>query len=238
MDAFGKATLIQAGWERLQRQAKSNPTKLAADMEPIFGSDTDDVIADLKAGRVSDNVKYLLYSEVADFQPVSLSDMPEAYLTAGNARLFYMLKTYSLKLLDVYRNESVRKITNGQVKEGLGNLVRLTTALMLTGMTSDAIKDFLLGRDKELPDYVFDNLLKLMAFSKWQIYTSRRDGLFATLMQSILPPVPFFDDLIKDSKDVISGNREVLDLRLFGRVPLIGKFYYWWFGGGQEAQGP
>ena len=234
MDAFGKGTLIQAGWERLQRQAKANPTKLAADIEPIFGADTDDVIADLNAGRVTDNVKYLLYSEVADFQPVSLSDMPEAYLTAGNARVFYMLKTYSLKLIDVYRNESVRKIANGQVKEGLGNLVRLTTALMLTGMASDAIKDFLLGRDKELPDYVFDNLLKLMGFSKWQIYKARQDGLLAAFMQSILPPVPFFDDVFRD----VIGKRDAPDWRIWGRVPYIGKFYYWWLGGGREAQGP
>ena len=55
----------------------------------------------------------LLYSRLLDFQPVALSEMPEYYLKAGNGRVFYMLKTYTLKQMDVFRKEVWHTMKNG-----------------------------------------------------------------------------------------------------------------------------
>ena len=227
IDAIGKNALIQGAWDRLTTSAKTDASSLTSDLQPIFGEETAAVVSDLQQGRVSDNVKYLLFSELADVQPVSLSEMPEEYLRGGNWRILYMLKTYTLKLLDVYHNEVGRQMKTDPAK-ALGNLVRLTTALMLMGAASDEIKDFLLGRPKDFSEVVMDNLLKLLGFNKWHIYKVRKEGLHMAFMQSIAPPAPFFDDLFRD----VVGQRDLPDWRIWGRVPLVGKFYYWWFGGG------
>jgi len=233
IDAIGKETIIQGAYDRYTTLARNNPAKLRADIIDIFGDETEATIQDLQNGELSTNVKYLMFSQLADVQPISLSEMPEYYLNGGNLRIFYMLKTYTLKLLDVYHNQVFRQIQTDP-KAGLQNFIRLTSALMLTGMTADAIKDLLLGRFREddewLSDLVMDNILKLMAFSKWQIYKARQDGLMTAVMQSVLPPVPFFDDVYKD----VVQEKELPDMRIWGRVPIIGKFYYWWFGGGAD----
>jgi hypothetical protein len=135
-----------------------------------------------------------------------------------------------LKQIDVFHNEVFRQMKTNP-KQAMGNLVRLASALMLTGMSADALKDFLLGRPHEISDLVVDNLLKLIGFSKWQIYKARKDGLFRAFMESILPPVPFFDDVHKD----VTGARDLPNWRIWGRIPVVGKFYYWWFGGGAES---
>jgi hypothetical protein len=214
------------------KKLAETPTQEFTDkMENIFGDEAKQTIKDLKDGNISTNVKMLLFSELADVQPISLSEMPEYYLKGGNMRVFYMLKTYTIKQIDVFHNEVFRKLDNPKTRlEGLSNLVRLSMALALTGATSDLLKDLLLGREIKLDDLILDNILKLMGFSKWQIYKSRRDGLLTALMQSILPPVPFLDDMYKD----IVNQKSLPDWRIASAVPLVGKFYYWWFGGGKK----
>ena len=49
-------------------------------------------------------------------------------------------------------------------------------------------------------------------------------------MQSVMPPVPFFDDIYKD----VVNRKEMPEWKIWSRIPLVGKFYYWWFGGGKK----
>lgn len=241
MDNLGKETTINAALLRLQESAKSPNARFNRYLQDVFGKESGKVLQDLKDGNASENVRYLLFSELSDLQPISLSEMPEQYLVGGNARLFYMLKTYTIKLFDVYRNDVFKKINSGddeEVKEGLKNLLKLTASLAITGMTADAIKDVLFGRDMDISDLVFDNILKLAGLSKWQIYKSRSEGLFSTLLQSILPPIPLIDDVYKDISAVVMNKkgRDIEDFRTWKGVPLVGKLYYWWFGGGKDTK--
>ena len=67
--------------------------------------------------------------------------MPSVYLEAGNGRIFYMLKTFTLKVFDVFRNEVFHKIRTGNKAEkiqGLKNLIRLSVGLEDVG---DLVKD-------------------------------------------------------------------------------------------------
>lgn len=107
---------------------------------------------------------------------------------------------------------------------------------MLMGFGSDAIKDFLLGREITLDDLVVDNIVKLFGISKFQIYKSRRDGIMNTVWQTLfVPPVGTpIDDIYKDISQIYQGKKEVKDAEVLGRVPIVGKFYYWWAGGGSE----
>jgi hypothetical protein len=229
MDGLGKATILTGVLNRLSKQAKDG--KL--DLEPYFGDNAKQVEQDLVNKNITDDVKFLMFSELADVQPIALSEMPEAYVAGGNARLWYMLKSYTIKQLDVYHNEVFRKMKDDPVK-GVQNLLRFTFALMLMGMSADALKDVLLGRPITLADLVMDNILKAVGFSKYTIYKAKREGALTAGMQIMNPPIPFFDDIIKDVMNRFKDEPpEVREMRIWNALPVVGKFYYWWFGGGR-----
>jgi len=229
MDAMGKSVIIDGAFKRLSRQAKSGQLNL----DQIFGTEAPQVIQDLIDMNPTENVKYLLFSELADVQPIALSELPEGYVSGGNARLFYMLKSYTIKQLDLYHNEVFRQIQKNPVK-GFSNLLRLTFALMLMGMTADGLKDLLLGRPITITDLMVDNILKTVGFSKYTIYKAKREGALTASMQMMNPPIPFFDDMIKDIGNQFKDEPpETKDLRIWNALPVVGKFYYWWFGGGR-----
>jgi len=98
---------------------------------------------------------------------------------------------------------------------------------------ADAIKDVILGRKINISDMVVDNILRLVGFSKYTIYKAKREGLGEAMLKTILPPIPFVDDLYRDLK---AKDKELKDFKIWNAIPLIGKFYYWWFGGGDRIK--
>lgn len=233
MDAFGKEVLINSALDRLSKLALSGDKELTSTLHRVFKDKAPQVIDDLKNQVPTDDVKYILFSELANFQPIALTEMPEYYVRGGNMRIFYMLKSYTIKQIDVFHNEIFRE--KDPAKKA-NKALRLALALMLTGATADTLKDIILGRKTKIEDLVVDNILKLVGFSKWQLYKTRQDGMFSTLLQSILPPVPFLDDIYKDAMKYTNKKKKpkIEDLRIWQRIPIVGKFYYWWFGGGQD----
>lgn len=245
IDSLGKESFINASFNRLQNEAKqaiNNPqskeaTKFYNYLNSVFGKETYGVMQDLNNGEVTDNVKYLLFSEISDFQPISLAEMPEAYLRSGNGRIFYMLKTYSIKLLDVYRNEVFKQFKKNP-KEGLENLIRLTFLVSMLGVGADTLKDFLMGREINLEETFIDNILKIAMFSKYQVDKSKREGIGRVIMSSIIPPSNVIDDLQKDITDekFRTGEKGLNELRSIKNIPVLGKAVYWWFGGGLKTK--
>lgn len=236
IDAFGKNTLINATFNKFQKMANNNEAELRARIEPIMEQETDQTIEDIKNGVISENVKLLMFNELADMQPIALSEMPEWYLTSGNGRVFYMLKTFMLKRLDIFRNECFDKIRNGEVKTGMQNLFKLSILMMLFGASKDAIIDMLFGRDFDLTDTMVNSFLGLFGISKYSLYKARDEGFSGFASSFIIPPVfASTSDLLSDIyKSLFSQKgKDVSDYEIWKGLPLIGRFYYWWFGGGR-----
>ena len=233
MDSLGKETLINSSIKNLRNLASKPTGEFEDRIEEVFGNESSQVIKDLKSGEITENVRLLAFSELSKFQPITLSEMPEKYLTGGNGRIFYMLKSYTIKQIDAVRNESFDLIAKGETAKGLGNLVRLSVALMAMNATADLIKDLLLNRPIEIEDLVIDNILRLLGFSKWQLYKARQEGVGTMLWQTITPPAKLVDSIIKDSSAIYNQKLESLpDLETIQSVPLVGKLFYWWFGKG------
>lgn len=233
MDALGKETVINSSISKLRKVA-SNPTpEFINKLKLVFGEDEiklTEVIGDLKSGKLTEDTKLLAFNELLDIQPVALSEMPEMYLRGGNGRIFYMLKTYTIKLFDVYRNDIFQQIASGNKVQGIKNLVYLTSALVAMNATADEIKDFILNRKTSLKDRTVDNVLKLAGFSKFTIYKARQEGIGSAVAKTILPPFKAIDAAYKD---VTQGN-EVLKSETIQSIPIGGKLYYWWFGKGAD----
>lgn len=234
VDTLGKESLVQAAIEKYQARAQNEKevNALREELLPYYESETDQLIADLKSGKATTNIKMLAFSVLSDFQPITLSETPSAYVTGGNRRLFYMLKSFVLKRLDVHRRLVIREIASGdkaRAAQGMMNFLKLSAAIIACGATADEIKDWMLGRKTTYSDKVIDNILRVVGFSKYIIWTGRLEGRATALAKSVLPPFKFIDSLIKDVE-----NWEVSET--VKSIPIGGKLYYWWFGKGAERE--
>ena len=120
IDRLGKETYCEAVYQKYRTAAKkivAGKRYLILDearkkdfytrLLKVFGTKeaTDLVIQDLAQGKLTDDVKLLMFCEICNIQPVSKSEMPEKYLTGNWSRLGYQLKTFTVKMFDVFRRE-------------------------------------------------------------------------------------------------------------------------------------
>jgi len=235
MDSIGKEALLNTAFEKYKQEAAKNPMALKQKIRPIFENETDSVIQDLLNNDVTDNVKRLVYGRLLDFQPVGLSEMPEKYLTAGNGRVFYMLKTFTLKQFDIFRREVYQDLKNGNAKqkaEAMKRFVYLSSLFVLANAGADELKDWMLGRDTELSDRVVDNVLRLFGVSKFVTWKARTEGVGSALTRQILPPFKFIDAL---TKDVVTAGDDK-GLKTIESIPIVGKLAYWHLGRGSNNE--
>ncbi len=242
LDSIGKETLINTSLDNYKNKARQDPNKLKKEIRRLFGNKTDSVVNELLTDEVntnpSDNVKYLVYSRVLDFHPAALSEMPEKYLNAGNGRVFYMLKSYTLKQMDVFRNEVWRNMKEGykekdqkKVIAGMQNMVSMGALLTLANAGADEIKDWLTGKETKFDDHVIENLMTLGGASRYMRMQTRQEGIGTTLAQKILPPFKFIDSLTGDAFGDTSAGFRTVD-----SIPGVGRLYYWHFGRGADKR--
>ena len=143
MDSVGKETLMNAAVNKYMNKARRNNPKLMAELNHLFGSRAEDVYQALVEGRVTDDVLFMAFNTLSDFQPVSLLELPQGYVenVSGRARMLYQLKTFTIKQLDVFRNRCIDQIRKGNVVEGMGNLIKLAGLYTVAQGSADAIKD-------------------------------------------------------------------------------------------------
>ncbi|MFO7890679.1 MAG: hypothetical protein R6V04_10110 [bacterium] len=241
MDRLGKETLINASFKKMKKQAMKESKSLRDKLKPIFEKETSSVIADLKAGKVSENVKYLLFNDVANMQPIALSEMPEAYIRAKNGKLLYMLKSFYIRQVDVFRKAAFADIKNAKGKkakvEAVGRLARLAGAFFAMGVASDTIKDLVFGRDispDALEDSAIDNIWKIMGLSKYQSWQFREKGGWEVMQKMVTPPARILETTWRDFHRWQKDDLSLETSEAIGSIPHGGKLYYWWFGGGKE----
>jgi len=242
VDSIGKEVLINNALDQYKAEAKRDPEALAKKIKPTFGSKSLDVVQEILADVPSDNVKMLLYSKVLDFQPAALSEMPEFYLKAGNGRVAYMLKTYTIKQFDVFRREVIHnlKSDNPQQKiQGLTNMVQLLALLTLANASADELKDWMLGKETRFADNVIENLLTMGGASRFTRMQVSKEGFGSAMLQQVLPPMKFINSASKDLAEgydnYVSGDTSSFDhARIIDSIPGLGKLYYWHYGRGEE----
>ena len=227
MDRIGKESFVNATYQKYKKSVDKPEFK--QEMSNIFGTEAGQVIEDIKNGTMSDNVKYLLINELLEIQPIAISEMPMYYVKGGSSKAWYVLKSFTLRRLDFVVNETFRQMKTDP-KKGLTNLVRLSFFLMLSGATTDFVKDLILGREPDPSDYLVNNFIKMFGFGKWMIYKARQEGLATAIAMNLLPPFSLPDNLYKDLRKL----KNIKDWRIIQNMPIAGKIYYWRWGGGDK----
>lgn len=240
IDRLNKENYINTALADLQAQARKKKPSATFHkrLARVFGGEYKQVVEDLRKPirgieDASDNVKYLLFNQLLDIQPIAITEMPEAYNKGGNLRLLYTLKTFYMRRLDFIRNECLKDMKSRKTfVRGFSNLVWLAFCMALMGAGVDAIKDFIRGRKFDLSDSVADTLLKCVFLSKYSLYRARTEGAGRAVMERVFPPTKAIDELSKDIQTIAKGKDRGFEL--WRSVPVVGELYYWWFGRGKE----
>jgi hypothetical protein len=257
MDGLGKDTLLNAKFRQLAKQAKRSAGLSASNqkmIEQVFGkAKAGQVIADFRTGTKNADTVFAVYNVLADWQPISLLEYPEAYAKNPNARVLYMLKSYSIKMLAAYRREGFMKMWYGspaEKVEGARNLAYLLAMLFMAGVSKDWLVDFMLDRDPQLEDVVLDNVFKLAQVSRYALWEQRNrasemgvyGGVDAAarmaqntrqiLTDIIAPPTVLIE---RPAKDVAAWAKAQADYEPWSFwesesvqfIPVAGEFIYW-----------
>tara|TARA_R110002012_G_scaffold120355_1_gene269704 strand:+ start:3103 stop:6039 length:2937 start_codon:yes stop_codon:yes gene_type:complete len=245
IDKFGKETFINAALRKSQTQVKSKKglKKIQEKWGEVFGDEMKPLIADLQAGKMSENVKLLLFNELSDVQPISLSEMPAKYLQMTDGRLFYMLKSFTLKQIDVIRRDIIqrgaKKGIMNKVAAG-GDALRLMIFLGGANLGTKTVKDMMLGRDQDL-----DNIGDKFVWSFFGVYGIDKYGAERFMQNGkyidriadiIMPANPTLEGLA--SAAVESAKEEPKTQKMLKstikNIPVLGNIMYHWFLGGIE----
>ncbi len=151
-------------------------------------------------------------------------------MEGGNNRIFYTLKSFDLKRLDIYRRKAFREIASGEVKrvrKGLKALIMLTMFMTFMEANADTIIDIFLGRPINFTK-AFMTRLRHFAISRYMQRRARREGWGKATWEQIIPPTQFVDSIGKD----IASAGDKKGLETTKSIPLVGKWYYWNFGKG------
>ena len=243
VDRLGKNTLINGSLIKAQKMAGTDKgvAALRKKYGQVFGDEFDLLINDLKAGTISDRVKMYTLGELANVQPVFLSEMPVKYLQMPNGRVIYQLKSYMIKQLDLIRNDMVRQAKTNP-KEALANAMAYLAIVPSTGAAINEVKDLALGRGfnaDEIPDNYIENMLKYLMASEYTLNTVSDTGKIGEVAKDTLLGgwgvlADNLNAVGQDLNALSKGELTADDSKILARSPIFGRLWYNYIGGGLE----
>ena len=221
----------------LRNKNSKSYKKFIEDNKPFFENETDDLVDAIRRGDLeNENVRHYLFSRLTGTQPITLSEMPPAYLNMKKGRLAYALKTFFVKQLDIMRKDVIQKLSKKETsKEGVQNAIRF--AMLFGGGTAsiNMAKDLILGRPIVIEDELMDTGLQTLGVSRYALKKGRHEGIGGTAAAIFLPPTPYIGEAFKVA---VSDDKEKALKKQSGEllryIPVVGKDIYWRVGPGKE----
>ena len=249
IDRFGKNVLINSTLKRVEKLAKTPAgiKKLAEKHQSEFGVEFPKLVNSLRNGQIDDNVKLLLWNELAKAQPISLSEMPLKYLQMPNGKVLYALKTFAAKQLSNTLRRTRGEWKKGNKKEAVKNTATWLMTVPTAGVGVDKLKDYIRYGSQEMPyednetmaefalDHA-DHALKLFGASQFMV-EKLAEGDISGALGGIRFFAPGLSTIEGVGDAVITGfseGTEKIDKRILKDIPLVGQMYYYWLGGGIE----
>ena len=247
IDKFGKNVFINSTLRRMERLARTpaGVKKLAEKHGKEFGDEFTSLVTNLKNGEITDNVKLLLWNELAKVQPISLSEMPLKYLESPNGRVAYALKTFAAKQISNTLRRTKGEWDKGNKKEAVKNLATWAVTVPTAGIGVAELKDKMRYLGQEMPysdpstwteaaiEYG-DNALKMFGASSYLVSKLAEGNVDAALggINFFAPGLSTIESVMQMFSDLEAG--EPVDKRVLKEIPLVGQAYYYWLGGGIE----
>ena len=254
LDQLGKNTFMNSAWRKYHNLAKKDTQGLADELTPYFGKQRADEISVAvrdnapNSKSVPQEVEELVFHKLLDVAPATASEMPALYTRMGKGRIFYMLKSFTLKQLDAYREAGADEIFRGigkynaattsgerlaaakQSGKGLAKLAQLAAIFAAANASTDVIKDTLAGRPTKKDELLENNIWKLIGLNRYTYYNAKRQGVGKAAVELMLPPTAVFDRLWTDVQSTL-GDEKYKGAMLQG-TPL--DLIYWRYLGGLD----
>lgn len=238
IDRLGKETYINSAIKRASNmlKTKEGTAKLRKEFGDIYGEETDDVLASLASGKVDYNTKWFAFNELSDAQPTTRSNFPQFYLDNPNMRVLYMLKSFTVKQIDVVRRRVIGEYQKGNKAAAIKQATLLAGYLTTANLSTGVIKDLMLGREidaDEIPSKSLWALLGNYGASKYTTdkFLSKGDWKGAAY-NTIVPATPIIDMVVEGVQ--IPFEDEPNYRKVVKNVPVVGRLFSSWFLGGAE----
>ncbi len=236
-DRMGKSVILTGAYRKLARNAatEEGQLKIMADWGPIHGrKETRHLIQELQSGKMTDRVKAHLFNELADVQPISLGEVPLAYLQNPNGRVFYTLNTFAIRQLSAVLRAARDDWRVGRIK-GAKTLAHYTIIMGSTGLTVDQVKAMIKGETlsvAELPMEFGAQILRNFLASRYMVGVARDKGLGTAIIDRVTPPfMDIMDAVGQDMWNLAQGDPTAKSLKY---APYINPLY-WWIGPGGDT---
>ena len=250
MDRLGKGTIINNAINKNRKlvQTTKGVKEFKQKWGEAYGDEIDDIVAQFQrlggkrnydSNLLTEGITSHAFSELAELQPISMFQASQFYANNPNARLLFMLQSFTLKQWDIVR----RNIYQEAKKPGLQpkinaayNLAKLSLYLGAANFGTQRIKDYILGRDNYADDIPLDMTFALsgaMGIGKYNFdrYLSRGD-IKGAVLNTVVPPLVAFETLQGVSRELFEEEPD-LAKKMKG-LPLLGNMIYNFFGGGIE----
>ncbi len=243
VDRIGKNAVINSSLIKYQKMATNSEGRAALEKQwgEVFGNETGALIEELGSKQITDRVKTLIWNDLADVQPIALSELPEKYLTMENGRIFYSLKTYMIKQLDLVRNTAIKDIRSKDKAtrlKGVGNLARYGAIMGIGNGSVATVRDYYLSGGDErsvtptaYADNILNSIMSTAFLNRYTIDKYLAEGKPAEAVVSQIMPAAV--GVIDTTVGALSGDPEKLD-RAAKNIPVLGKAYFTFLGGGME----
>ena len=257
IDRAGKSIFLKSAHKKAVGLATKNPVEFKKQYGDMFGPNTDALIKELSDPnhiyKMSGDAKALLLSELADIQPIFMSNMPQGFMNHPNGRLAYVLKSFALQQTDILRREVVQEMKKGNVVQGARNLRNYALA---TGLPTYVINE---GRqaiwsNNEDPIELGAGDITMGVF--WHMLSSSTAGIanqyaIENLSNSngagdavggyFVPSIGVLGGAISDvftalSTDWDEETMEFANLDTVRQLPMVGEFINDYFGDGLEKK--
>lgn len=243
IDRLGKNVVLNSSFNKAVKQVTSPQglKKFEQEWAPRFGDEYPQLVADLQQKKLSEPVKTLLFSQLSKIQPITKLEMPQKYLEMPNGRILYMLKTFTLKQLDLVRNEAYNEIKKGNVSKGISNLAKYGLVMGLTGYTTNQVQNMMLGRDLDplTAENVGLGMFRTFGLSQYVLDEVKKGNVGKAAINVIAPPVTMYDKVGNVISKVLTEGSDAeftdADKKAVERIPIVGRFIYNWLMGGAEA---
>ena len=231
LDKLGKNTFMNASWAKYHKLAKKDTQGLVDELTPYFGKQRAEEISITVRDNapnskfVPQEVEELVFHKLLDVAPATASEMPALYTRMGKGRIFYMLKSFTLKQLDAYREAGADEIFRGigkynaattsgerlaaakQSGKGLAKLTQLAAIFAAANASTDVIKDTLAGRPTKKDELLENNIWKLFGLNRYTYYNAKRQGVGKAAVELMLPPTAVFDRAWTDIKSTLTDEK-------------------------------
>ena len=239
-DRLTKDTYINAAINKARAIAKRNPEKFNEMYRKYFGDEVDSVGRDLRAEDLvmTENIKLLAFNELSDVQPISLMEMPQLYLDNPNGRIFFALKSWAIKQLDILRRDALQKMGSKDRKtqaEGLKTMMQFGLVVLPAQATFQEVREAMRGSPMSEPEELFDRVVdqaisSSVVFGNKYMAEKATENPITTVLGSFAPAAGRLGDSVYQA---IKDGEVAPIIKVF---PWLGDLSYNWFGGGMEKK--